>query len=135
MESNFKAVSISYKTAPLKIREQLTLAESVAKQMMLSLREITNTNELLVLSTCNRTEVYYSSDKNYSNEIIKLICLQKGIGEFEKFAHYFIDINEHHEALQHLYDVAIGLESQVVGDIQIINQVKQAYQWSADLSL
>ena len=135
MIGNFKAISISHKTAPVKIREQMALNETSAKQLMMQVRDITNAGEILTLSTCNRTEIYYSSENDYSSEIIKLLCLQKGITDFAQQATYFININDHGEAVQHLYNVSIGLESQVVGDIQIINQVKHAYQWSADLNL
>ncbi len=135
MIGNFKAISISHKTAPVKIREHMALNETSAKRLMLQLREIIDAEEMLVLSTCNRTEVYYSAENDYSSEIIKLLSLQKGIFDFEQYASYFINITGHDEAVQHLYNVSIGLESQVVGDIQIINQVKHAYQWSADLNL
>ncbi len=135
MIGNFKAISISHKTAPVKIREQMALNEASAKQLMLQSSEITDAVELFVLSTCNRTEVYYSAESDYSTTLVKLLCLQKGIADFDQYASYFININNHDEAVQHLYNVSIGLESQVVGDIQIINQVKHAYQWSADLNL
>src|SRR5205085_7950712 len=88
--------------------------------------------EILVLSTCNRTEVYYSSDSDLHLDIIKLIGIQKGISNIFQYKEYFSVINDHMLAIQHLFNVSIGLESQVVGDIQIINQVKNAYQWSAD---
>ncbi len=113
----------------------MALNEVSAKQLMQQIREITDAGEMLVLSTCNRTEVYYSSENDYGIEIIKLLSLQKGIFDFEEYASYFINITNHDDAVQHLYNVSIGLESQVVGDIQIINQVKHAYQWSADLNL
>ncbi len=135
MIGNFKAISISHKTAPVKIREQVALNEASAKQLMMQLRDITDATEILTLSTCNRTEIYYSSENDYSSEIIKMLSIQKGISDFDEYINYFVNITDHNEAVQHLYDVAIGLESQVVGDIQIINQVKHAYQWSADLNL
>ena len=135
MIGNFKAISISHKTAPVKIREQMALNEASAKQLMLLLRDVTDASEMLVLSTCNRTEVYYSSENDYSAEIIRLLSLQKGITNFEHYHEYFVNITDQEEAILHLYNVSIGLESQVVGDIQIINQVKHAYQWSADLNL
>ncbi len=134
MIHNFKAISISYKTAPLKIREQLALNEAGCKLLMQSIKDFTDANELLVLSTCNRTEIYYSSDKDYSIQILKLLYLQKGIADAE-LTEYFLVMNDHSVALEHLYNVSIGLEAQVVGDIQIINQVKHAYQWAADLGV
>jgi len=135
MISNFKAISLSYRNAPLNVRELMTLDETLCKKLMLSLREITNATEILVLSTCNRTEVYYASDKDCSLDIIKLIGIQKGILDVIAHKDYFKIINDHNEAVANLFSVSIGLDSQVVGDMQITNQIKNAYQWSADLSM
>jgi glutamyl-tRNA reductase len=134
MISNFKAISLSYKNAPLEVRELIALDDSACKKLMVSVKEFTDASELLVLSTCNRTEIYYSSGTDCSSEIIKLIGIQKGIADIGQYKHYFRIINEHNEAVQHLFEVSIGLDAQVVGDMQIPNQVKNAYQWSADLS-
>jgi glutamyl-tRNA reductase len=134
MISNFKAISLSYKNAPLEVRELIALDDSACKKLMVSVKEFTDASELLVLSTCNRTEIYYSSGTDCSSEIIKLIGIQKGIADIAQYQTYFRIINEHNEAVQHLFEVSIGLDAQVVGDMQIPNQVKNAYQWSADLS-
>ena len=135
MISNFKTVSISYKNAPVDIRELASLDENLSKKFMQTFREVAEIGELMVLSTCNRTEVYYSCTEDYTSEIIKLIGIIKGIEGFYQYSNFFTTINDHDLAVQHLFDVCIGLESQVVGDIQIINQAKHAYQWSADLGL
>lgn len=135
MISNFKAVSLSYKTAPLEVRELLSLNEDLCKKLMLNLKEFTDASEILILSTCNRTEIYYSSNSDFSKEIVKLAFLQKGITDGEKYYEYFQIIEDHSEAVLHLFNVSIGLESQVVGDMQITNQVKHAYQWAADMGV
>lgn len=135
MINNFKAISISYKNAPIQIRELSSLNEFQSKELMLRFREIGEVSELMILSTCNRTEIYYSSVDDYFEELIKLIGILKGVENFYQYASYFENFNEHSLTEQHLFDVCIGLESQVVGDIQIINQAKSAYQWSADLGL
>jgi glutamyl-tRNA reductase len=123
MHQQFKAISISYKQAPLHIRE------------MVALKEVLDISEALVLSTCNRTEIYYSSAAELGEEIVKLLCVEKGVGNSNTIHEFVRVINSHNEAVQYLFEVAIGLHAQVVGDIQIINQVKQAYQWSADLGM
>jgi glutamyl-tRNA reductase len=135
MISNFKAISISYKNAPLQVRELIALDEAGCKKLMTAMKEFTDGTEILVLSTCNRTEIYYSSNTDYSSEIIKLIGLQKGIDDIGQYREYFRLINDHDAAVLHLFEVAVGLDAQVVGDMQIPNQVKNAYQWSADLSM
>ncbi len=135
MVNNFKSVSISFKNAPLHVREMVTLDETSGRKLIIALKEFSDANDILVLSTCNRTEIYYSSDTDHYSLILKLIGIQKGLENIQRYAEYFTAINDHQEAIKHLFYVAIGLESQVVGDIQIINQVKNAYQCSADMGV
>lgn len=135
MLSNFRAITLSYKSAPIHIREAVALSELHIRSLLLKIRDIIDVSEVLILSTCNRTEVYYSSNIDYSSQIISLICIEKGILEVETYSPYFEIIHDHEGSVTHLYEVSLGLQSQVVGDLQIINQVKHAYQWSADANL
>jgi glutamyl-tRNA reductase len=134
MSESFRVVSISYKKAPLQIRERLALDESETKAFYLKLKEVLGVVEALVISTCNRTEVYFKSDLDLSSEVIKLLAVNKGVSSSE-IESYFEIINEESEATYYLFEVALGLQSQVIGDQQIINQVKNAYQWSADMQM
>jgi glutamyl-tRNA reductase len=134
MSESFRVVSISYKKAPLQIRERLALDESETKAFYLKLKEVLGVVEALVISTCNRTEVYFKSDSNLSSEVIKLLAVNKGVTSSE-IESYFEIINEESVATNYLFEVALGLQSQVIGDQQIINQVKNAYQWSADMQM
>jgi glutamyl-tRNA reductase len=129
MTSNFKSLALSYKTAPLEIREQVSLNEAAAKQLINFLRDVTTASDVLVVSTCNRTEIYYSSASDLATEIFQGLRLVKNLerGFEQYFAKY-----EGIEAIQHLFEVAIGLDAQVIGDLQISGQVKNAYQWTAD---
>ncbi len=135
MLSNFRVVAISYKNAPVEVREAVALSEQQCQTLMATLKEVLDVTELLILSTCNRTEIYYSASEIVDSKIVKLLCLQKGITDFKAYEPYFIAIEDQNDVVEHLFNVSIGLESQVVGDIQIINQVKHAYQWAADLGL
>lgn len=114
------------------IRELIALDEISCKQFLQTLKDFIQASDLLVLSTCNRTEIYYTSDSDGSAEIVKLLGITKGITDIAQYLDYFTIINSHADAVQHLFEVAMGLDAQVVGDIQISNQVKLAYQWSAD---
>jgi glutamyl-tRNA reductase len=129
MTQNFKSLALSYKTAPLAIREQVSLNEAGAKQLLHFLRDYTPAADVLVVSTCNRTEIYYISEKDLSGDIFKgLALIKKPESGFEQhFAKY-----EGTACIRHLFEVAIGLDAQVIGDLQISGQVKNAYQWSAD---
>ncbi len=101
---------------------------------MLKMRETFDVSEVLVLSTCNRTEVYYVSENNLGESIIRLIASQKVLSSNEILP-YFEIIDDHNEAVRYLFEVSMGLHSQVVGDLQIPNQVKHAYQWAADVQM
>jgi glutamyl-tRNA reductase len=157
MNHPFKAISISHKTAPVAIREPLALSDEEARRFLLKLQDVLGLQEALLLSTCNRTELYYSSENDIFEDFIKLLLIEKGIAKQHTacpyhqqtgrelgldtalgavdYAAYFQNITQSQEAVAHLFSVAMGLESQVVGDIQISNQVKRAYQLSADLNL
>jgi glutamyl-tRNA reductase len=129
MTSKFKALALTYKTAPLSVREQVSLNELKAKELLRFLRDNTLATDMLVVSTCNRTEIYYVADQDLSKEIFKGLAWVKSIdADFETHFSPYDGI----EAIQHLFEVAIGLDAQVIGDLQISGQVKNAYQWSAD---
>ncbi|MBO0937417.1 glutamyl-tRNA reductase [Fibrella sp. HMF5335] len=131
----FKSISLSHKTAPLAVRERIALNEDEAKRLMLRLRDILGLAELLVVSTCNRTEVYYTAPEDHNDTVIKLLLIEKGLTDTDAYLPYFQQMASHDEAVRHLFAVCVGLHSQVIGDMQIPNQVKHAYQWSADLDL
>lgn len=129
---SFKALTLSYKNAPVAVRDKVALSERQIKAVYTKVKDLFPIPELFIISTCNRTEIYYSSESNFNNELIKIALLEKGIYEYESYLKYFEIISDHSLAIEHLFNVSIGLESQVIGDIQIINQVKHAYQWCAD---
>jgi glutamyl-tRNA reductase len=135
MQNIFKAFSLSYKSAPLIIREALTLTEGEIKDFSLKIKDLFGIQECLVVSTCNRTEVYYTSENDITTDLIKALLTQKGIIDTETYFVHFQQFNLQEEAVKHLFRVATGLESKVVGDLQIPNQIKLSYQISADLNM
>src|SRR5262245_1160351 len=129
MTPNFKALVLTYKTAPLAIREQVSLNEEASKKLLNFMRDYTGATDVLVVSTCNRTEIYYLAEQDFSNAIFKGLSLIKNTSaDLEQHFTRFYDV----DAVQHLFEVAMGLDAQVIGDLQISGQVKKAYQWSAD---
>ncbi|AKQ45104.1 glutamyl-tRNA reductase [Rufibacter radiotolerans] len=132
MQNQFKVLTLSYKQAPIAVREAVSLNEIGCRNLLDKIKDFTQAQDVLVLSTCNRTEVYYSAEADYSRELMELIAIEKGIFDTQKISPYFKHLTQPQEALQHLFQVALGLESQVVGDMQIMNQVKNAYQWASD---
>ena len=135
MQTRFRVVSLSHKSAPVHIRELISLDEAAIERLLLKLKEFFSVADALVLSTCNRTEVYYSHDSDLSVELIKLIGIERGLTDAISYLDYFQVLNNESEAVTHLFRVSMGLEAQVIGDIQILNQVKRSYQTAADLEL
>jgi glutamyl-tRNA reductase len=135
MEGQFKAISLSYKNAPLSIREKISLSDQGCESVLQKIQDITGATEAMVLSTCNRTEIYYVAEGDHVETLIKLLCIESGQVKAEEVSPYFQVYDQPLEAITHLFHVSIGLESQVIGDLQITNQVKRAYQQSADANL
>jgi len=135
MDSRFKAISLSYKNAPVEVRELIALDDNATKDLLRYFKEYSKLSDVLILSTCNRTEVYYSSQEDLSQEIVKLLGIHKNVQSVDELASYFDNYTAPNSAIKHLFEVATGLDAQVVGDMQIANQVKNAYQLSADLEV
>ncbi len=129
MTQNFKALTLTYKTAPVAIREQVSLNETAAKKLHQFIKNYSAAIDVLIVSTCNRTEIYYLAEKDFSFEIFKGLSLIKNCES--GFEQHFSKLNGS-EAVSHLFEVSLGLDAQVMGDLQISGQVKNAYQWSAD---
>jgi len=129
----FRVIGLSYKTAPIEVRETVTLAGEETSEFILKLKDTFGAEDVLVVSTCNRTEIYYSAKKPVEDEVIRLLASFKGLSASELKSYFqVLDIQK---AIEHLFRVSLGLESKVLGDIQISNQVKRAYQLSADLGV
>jgi glutamyl-tRNA reductase len=135
MQTKFRVVSLSHRSAPVHIRELISLDDLAIERLLLKLKDFFGVADALILSTCNRTEVYYSHESDLSIELIKLIGIERGLEDAIGYLDYFQVLNNDQEAVTHLFRVSMGLEAQVVGDIQISNQVKRAYQTAADLEL
>lgn len=123
------AVGISHKTAPIEIRERLTIP---THQLAAALDRLSATKELketVILSTCNRLEIYARPENDRSRALDSarrfFKNLYKSRGLAEALYHY-----EARSAVEHLFRVASGLDSMVVGETEILGQVKTAYQFS-----
>ncbi|MDO7854068.1 glutamyl-tRNA reductase [Hymenobacter convexus] len=132
MTHPFKALSLTHKKAPLAIRELLALNEAACQCLLRILQHELGLADVLVLSTCNRTEVYYASADEQSVAIVAAIGQAADLPDVAAYYRYFAVFNAAPEATRHLFEVALGLDAQVVGDMQISSQVKRAYQRSAD---
>lgn len=132
MQENFKALILTYKIAPVSVREQVSLNEGGVKKLLAFAQEYTTATDVLVVSTCNRTEIYYQSETDHRAELLSGLKIIKGI--HSDIDRYFVSLAKE-EAIRHLFEVAIGLDAKIVGDLQVSGQVKSAYQWSADVNM
>ncbi len=130
MEVPFRAVRLTHTYATVEIRELLYLSEGQCKNIMVKLKDLFGITEALIFSTCNRTEVFYVDERDLSEEIISLLCVAKGLLEVDTYKRYFEVLNEEEEVVRKLFEVSMGLESSVLGDLQISNQIKKAYIWA-----
>lgn len=109
--------------------------DATSRGLLIKLKEFFSVSDTLILSTCNRTEIYYSHELDLSLEIIKLLGVEKSLKDPVSLLEYFQIFDDEKDSIGHLFKVSMGLEAQVIGDMQISNQVKRAYQASADLDM
>ncbi len=119
-------LGLNHKTAPVDIRERITFGPDIIVGALRSLLENPWLNEAVILSTCNRTEIYCSLTETEQDEVGLWLSNFHGI-ELETISPYLYRY-EGKDAIQHLLQVACGLDSMVLGEPQILGQVKSAYQ-------
>jgi glutamyl-tRNA reductase len=134
MSIQFRAISLSYVNTPLQVRETFALNQEQLQIFSIKIKEIFQVTDLIIVSTCNRTEIYYSAEIDLSNDLIKAICAEKGLIDHSLYLPFFQKHNGN-EAVLRLFEMSAGLHSKVVGDLQIPNQMKQAYQTTANLDM
>jgi glutamyl-tRNA reductase len=119
--TTFYAIGLSYKKADAEIRGHFSLSDE-AKLSLLNQAKTNGIEGLIVTSTCNRTEIFGFAEHPF--QLIKLLCDNtKGtVEEFQKVAYVF----KNKEAISHLFKVGSGLDSQILGDFEIISQLKTA---------
>ena len=121
-------VGINHKTAPVEIRERLSFGAKQIGEVNRLLKERASLEENLVLSTCNRVEIYAvaNHDKDHIGDIENFLGRfhNLDISDFKDRLYVYRD----KEAIEHLFKVAAGLDSMVIGEMEILGQVKRAYQ-------
>lgn len=127
---NILFLGINHKNTPLQVREKLSFTSKEQINAMVFLQKALNVKECIMLCTCNRTEIYIYSDFDSSDVdasiIIKLICDMKGLDE-SRYSSYFTEF-KCAAAVRHLFNVTCGLDSLVLGEDQILGQVKEALE-------
>ena len=122
-------IGVNHKTAPVEVRELLAFSESACAEGLRSLVDGEVVREGLIVSTCNRVEVVTATARNQllqgSERIADFLCRAKGLPRESLSAHLYQHVDD--QAVRHLFRVASSLDSMVIGEPQVLGQVRRAY--------
>ncbi|MDI9819089.1 MULTISPECIES: glutamyl-tRNA reductase [unclassified Legionella] len=125
----FIACGLNHKTAPLEVREKVALPLAMQDNLLNNLVDLPVVNEAAILSTCNRTEIYCETEK--PENIVPWLASQHQLAP-ESLSPYLY-LYHGHQGIRHTLRVASGLDSMMLGEPQILGQMKQAYQHACNL--
>src|SRR5690606_14405800 len=121
------AIGLNHQTAPVELRERVAFADDRLREALAQLRTLPGVHEVALLSTCNRTELYAVADDD-GRALVNWLATHPedpmgDAGSLEAYLYRHADA----DAARHLFRVATGLDSMVLGEPQILGQVKQAW--------
>jgi glutamyl-tRNA reductase len=127
LEPTLMVVGLNYRTAPVAIRERFWIAENRRYEALAQLSRAEGIEEVIVMATCNRTEFWlWANDVTLAaNSVMRLLGSEYALKLCE-WKHFYRLLDE--SALLHIFRVASSLDSMVVGEPQVVSQVKQAWQ-------
>lgn len=125
----FVACGLNHKTAPISVREKVALSPSNQNSLLNSLLSLPEVNEATILSTCNRTEIY--CDTQDPRILAPWLAAEHQL-TFESLSPYLY-LHKGRQGIHHALRVASGLDSMMIGEPQILGQLKQAYQHANQL--
>ena len=127
-------ISINYKIAPLEIREKFYFDSSEKIVFNNLLKKKVGVEGLMIISTCNRTEIYFEFENHVGEENKFLHSIVKELVEFKRFkdslSPYLNNSIGSYDVANHLFRLVSGLESMIIGEFQIVEQLKDAYYFS-----
>lgn len=129
-EGTFFAIGLNYKKADAEVRGRFSVSVNVQKDILTASKK-SEIRSLTLISTCNRTELYGFAQR--AKDLIVLLCEHTtgSISEFEKVAY----VHQDQKAVSHLFKVGTGLDSQILGDFEIISQVRKSLGRSKRMGL
>ena len=129
-QGTFYAIGLNYKKADAVIRGNFSIDEAT-KERILEDAKAEGISSLSVISTCNRTELYGVAKHPF--QLIKLLCdhTNGSLDEFEKVAYIYKNL----DAVSHIFKVGTGLDSQILGDFEIISQLRNSFRLSKRLGI
>lgn len=119
------SLGINHQTAPVDIREKVAFAPDQLDEALVGLQALAAVNETVIVSTCNRTEIYCDTSGDSTEAISHWLANFHGMNS-EELTPYIYQYTDH-EAARHLFRVASGLDSMVLGEPQILGQLKQSF--------
>ncbi|MDP3905360.1 MAG: glutamyl-tRNA reductase [Methylococcaceae bacterium] len=122
----FLSVGINYQTAPVSIRERLVFPAEILKASLQDFWRIKDIKEAAILSTCNRTEFYCTANAADEQIVIDWVAKNKHINPSELTPYLYTHTDS--SVCRHMFRVACGLDSMILGEPQILGQMKTAYQ-------
>ena len=128
--NSFYCIGLSYIKANAKIRGKFSI-DVKTKEIILQQASDEGVKEILVISTCNRTEIYGFAEHPF--KLIKLLC-DNTVGTVEEFQQ-FAYVYKNNDAISHMFKVGAGLDSQILGDFEIVSQIKQSFKLSREYNL
>ncbi len=123
-------ISVSYKKTPIEIRERFSFSEEERKEFLEKLKRERRMHAGVILSTCNRSEIYFTGGMKHMHLVECALAKVKGIEAEEIKKHCLFYEGE--SAAKHLFRVAGGLDSMVLGEDEILHQLKEAYLSAAE---
>lgn len=125
-------VGMSHQSAPVALLERLSMDDTVRNDTCEVLTQKPSLSEAMIVSTCNRLEVYTVTNSFHTGvqDVVKVLAANSGVDEDELRGYLYVRYAD--AAAEHLLTVAAGLDSMVVGEQQIIGQVRTAYQHAAE---
>ena len=123
-------VSISYKSADIELRKKLVFNQDRIKKITSGLTEGGFVSECVMLCTCNRTEIYFCGEKGSEDEVVSAIADNSGIDKILLSKHLLFFCGDN--SIIHLFKVACGIDSMVIGEDEILGQTKSAYYFAKE---
>ena len=126
-------ISINYKHAPVEIREQFDFSDDQKSEFHNILKSNYNVEGLMILSTCNRTEIYFEYENHIGQESKLMHAVLKALVNFKSFneslSPYLVK-KTNKDVVEHIFRVIAGLESMIIGEYQIVEQLKDAFTFA-----
>ena len=123
-------LGVNYHTSPVTLLEKVMIPVPAMSGALRDLSEHSDIREVVILSTCNRTEVYAVAERFHSAhaDILEFLCATSGLSADEIAPHLYSQYDE--EAVVHLFEVTAGIDSAVLGETEIVGQVRDAWDFA-----